>query len=229
MENRCKGIFDAKIVFGLVIITAGVILFLENMGIIGYVNLWDWWPVILILLGLGQLIQPKECRQTWSGIILLAIGGLFLGNNLDLFYFRFRDLWPIILILVGFAILRQTFWGRKDFPKSHDFIHLSFILGGGDHVFSTQTLKGGKISAILGGGSIDLREASFDGNSIELDVFAFWGGFDISVPRDWQVNVQATPILGGVENKTRPSLEGQSGKQLIVRGSVIMGGVEVKN
>lgn len=229
MENKCRSIFDAKIIFGLVIITAGLILFLENMDIIGYVNLWEWWPVLLILLGIGQIAQPKECRQTWSGLILLVVGLLFLGNNLDWFYFRFRDLWPIILILVGFAILKQSVWGRHVVKRNHDFIHLSFILGGGDHVFASKTLQGGKVTAIMGGGSIDLRDADFEGSILEFDVFAFWGGFDITVPKEWLVNVQAMPILGGIENKTRTSIEGTGNKQIIIRGTVIMGGVEVKN
>lgn len=229
MENRCKSIFDARIIFGLAITAVGVVLFLENLDIIGYVNVWEWWPLLLILLGVGQLVQPRECRQTWSGIILLVLGVLFLGNNLDFFYFRFSDLWPLLLIFIGIAILRQKVWAAKKFINTPDFIYLSFILGGGDHIFSSQHLQGGKITAIMGGGSIDLREAQFDGESIEIDVFAFWGGFDITVPKDWQVNIQATPILGGVENKTRPLLEKTPLKKLIVRGSIIMGGVEVKN
>jgi predicted membrane protein len=229
MENRCKSIFDAKVIFGLAIIIAGLVLFLENVGIIGYVNIWDWWPVLLILLGIGQLAQPKECRQTWTGIVLVGVGLLFLGNNLDIFYFRFRDLWPLILILVGLSILRHTTWKSKDLPQSNDFINLSYILGGGDRAYTTQNLEGGKISAIMGGGSIDLRDASFPGEVIYLEVFAFWGGFDITVPRNWNVNIQVTPIMGGVENKVRQTVDAQSTKTIIIRGTVVMGGVEVKN
>ena len=229
MENRCKSIFDAKIIFGLAIIIAGLVLFLENVGIIGYVNIWDWWPVILILLGIGQLAQPKECRQTRTGFILIGVGLLFLGNNLDVFYFRFRDLWPLILILVGFSILKHTTWKKKDLTQGSNFINLSYILGGGDRAYTTQNLEGGKVSAIMGGGSIDLRDASFQGEAINLEVFAFWGGFDITVPRNWNVNIQVTPIMGGVDNKIRQSVDVSSNKTLVIHGTVIMGGVEVKN
>jgi predicted membrane protein len=220
MENRCKSIFDAKVIFGLAIIILGLVMFLENLGIICYV---------LILLGIGQLAQPRECRQPWTGIVLIAIGVLFLGNNLEFFYFRFRDFWPLILILIGLSILRHTVWNKKDIPKSNDFVNLSFILGGGDHNYSTKNLQGGKITAIMGGGSIDLRDTNFPEDKVEFDVFAFWGGFDITVPRDWSVNVQVTPIMGGIENKVRPDAEQHGGKTLVIRGTVIMGGVEVKN
>jgi len=35
-----------------------------------------------------------------------------------------------------------------------------------------------------------------------LDVFAFWGGVEVRVPRDWTVVMKGTPILGGFTDKT---------------------------
>lgn len=229
MENRCKSLFDAKVIFGLAIIIAGLVMFLENVDVIGYVNIWEWWPVLLVLLGIGQLAQPKECRQPWTGLILVGVGLLLLGGNLELFDFYFTDLWPLILILIGLSILKHNTWKRKGIPESSNFINLSYILGGGDRAYTTQSLEGGKISAIMGGGSIDLRDASFKGEVISLEVFAFWGGFDITVPRTWNVNIQVTPIMGGVDNKVRQMVDVQSTKTLVINGTVVMGGIEVKN
>jgi len=229
MDQRIRSIFDTRIIFGLAIIVVGVVLFLENMGVIGNVRIWVWWPLILIVLGITQLAQPRQNRQICGGLLLLLIGGLFLGSNLGYFSFKFWDLWPLILILIGFSILKQTVWGRKVTGQGPDFIHLSFVLGGGDHTFSSKKLNGGKISAVLGGGSIDLREADFEGDQIEINVFAFWGGFDITVPKQWQVNVLATPLLGGIENKAHAEATTGAAKTLIITGSIIMGGVEIKN
>jgi len=39
--------------------------------------------------------------------------------------------------------------------------------------------------------------------------------------------MQSTPIFGAVEDKTASPKE--SGKKIIIRGSVIMGAIEVKN
>jgi len=61
-----------------------------------------------------------------------------------------------------------------------------------------------------------------------LDVFAMWGGIEILVPADWGVVVQGTPIMGAFEDKTSPPRDG-SGAKLIIKGVVIMGGVEIKN
>lgn len=236
MERNPRRFFDAKVIFGMAIIVAGVLLLLHNLDIIPYVNVWEWWPLILILIGVGHLLQPAEDRQSWNGLLLVIVGAIILIWNLDLFYFDIGDIWPIFLILIGFMILRHTAWGGKHRLEGNDYINLSFIMGGGDYNFSSKELKGGRITAIMGGGKIDLRECRMYGSSIVIDTFSFWGGIELIVPRDWTVNLQGMPILGGMENKT--STAGYNGEgldipqtenQLIIKGMAVMGGVEVKN
>jgi hypothetical protein len=55
-----------------------------------------------------------------------------------------------------------------------------------------------------------------------------WGGIEIKVPENWSVSGRVTPILGGYEDKTRRVADGTN-QRLLVRGLVIMGGVEIKN
>jgi hypothetical protein len=59
-------------------------------------------------------------------------------------------------------------------------------------------------------------------------VFAMWGGIEIRVPDDWTVVSRVTPVLGGFDDKTRPS-PGAGAHRLVIRGFAIMGGIEVKN
>jgi hypothetical protein len=59
-------------------------------------------------------------------------------------------------------------------------------------------------------------------------VFAFWGGIEIRVPEDWSVVTRVTPLLGGVEDQTRASRAAVS-TRVEIRGTAIMGGVEIKN
>jgi predicted membrane protein len=230
-----QGKMDVKVFIGVAIIIAGVVLFMDNaLGFNFRVNLFDFWPLILIAFGLNSLVQPKEVRQPVWGWILVGVGSLFMLDNLHIIYFDFSDLWPLLLILIGFSMLKKH--TSQGVPKGDpEYINLSFILGGGDHVYTSQKLKGGNVSAILGGGKIDLRRAGCEGESITIDVFAFWGGIEIMVPYHWKVNIQGTPIMGAVENQTN-SIDNINGievnlppKTLIVRGSAIMGAVEVKN
>ena len=124
-----QGKIDIKVFFGVAIIIAGIILFMDHsLGFDLQVNLFDFWPLILIAIGLNQILQPKEWRQSFSGWIFVGIGALFLLDNLHFIYFDFSDLWPVILILIGFSILKNHMAGDKEDINGPDYINLSFIL-----------------------------------------------------------------------------------------------------
>ena len=59
-----------------------------------------------------------------------------------------------------------------------------------------------------------------------LDIFAFWGGVVVQVPEDWEVDNRINAFLGGIENKTHGVRD--SKQRLVLTGTVIMGGAEVK-
>ena len=85
--------------------------------------------------------------------------------------------------------------------------------------------------AIMGGFDVDLRDASIAPNTqAVIDVFAFWGGLELKVPEDWVVINRVMPLMGGVDDKTRPPIASTAApKQLVVRGIVIMGGISIRN
>ena len=60
-----------------------------------------------------------------------------------------------------------------------------------------------------------------------LNVFALMGGISIKVPTDWTVELEGTPILGGFEEKTMQPKD--ANKRLVVRGTAVMGGVDIRN
>ncbi|MCJ7579849.1 MAG: cell wall-active antibiotics response protein [Candidatus Aminicenantes bacterium] len=236
MEKRGKDYFDARVIVALFVIALGVLFLLKNLGVPIAFDLWELWPVALILVGLSHISRSRDTGQSLGGWIILGIGVLFLLSNLDIIPFGFFEFWPVVLILVGILILKNAFWGFKKTPGSQDFINLSFVLGGGDFKFNTKNLKGGKITSIMGGGTIDLREADIQEDEVVIDAFCLMGGIEIRVPTTWEVNMQATPLLGGMDNKTsfhaandKDSRTGKSRKKLTIKGIAIMGGMEIKN
>lgn len=255
MDKRHVSMFSTRLVVGLLVIAAGVLLLLEKMRVIADVDVLDYWPVILIVLGIGKLLQPglDGYRRVFWGIIITAVGVLFLLNNLHYLHFWFDDLWPILIIVIGFEMIRgglfrhrvRVRWMAMDdkmkekfasgccsqFADANtvdsDFINISAILGGGEYIFTNKKLKGGTVSAVLGGCDIDLRDADMEEDNIVLETSAIMGGIEIRVPRHWQVVMQGTPVLGGMDNKT--TAPENPVKRLIVRGSAVMGAVEMKN
>lgn len=250
MDKKKRSYFNTRTVIGLLIIAAGILLLLKSLGIGTDYNVGDFWPVILIVIGLGKILQPKQHRQLYWGFIITAIGTLFLLNNLAYIHFWFDDLWPILLILLGIEILRCGVFKHKfnltccthDKGKHHfktwkgisnsnnvdkDIVDISVILGGGEYKFTNKQLKGGSVSTIMGGCDLDFRNAEMEKEEMVLEISSIMGGVDIKVPSHWDVVMQGTPILGSVEDKTRKPKN--PSKKLIINGSAIMGGIEVKN
>ncbi len=236
MQKKSNIFFDSRVIVALFIIAIGVIFLLENLGVPISFDFWELWPVVLIFVGLSQLSRTRDTGQSLGGLIILVIGVLFLLSNLDIIPYGFFEFWPVVLILLGLLILKNAFWGFKKIPGSQDFINLSFVLGGGDLKFNTQNLLGGKITSLLGGGVIDLREADIQEDEVVIDIFCLMGGIEIKVPTTWEVNMQVTPLLGGIDNKTtyhaandKDSHPGRSHKKLTIKGIALMGGMEIKN
>jgi hypothetical protein len=233
MTERKVSFLDTKILIGLFVVIFGALLLLRNMGYDTGVRFWDYWPVLLILIGLRLMLQPLENRQFITGLIFAAIGVILLLNNLEIIDFRWSSIWPLIIILIGLSIIFNNFgrFGKRTIDRN--FINLSMILGGGEFRFDNKELQGGSITAIMGGGSIDLRDADISTDEITIDNFALMGSIEYKVPASWQIIINGTPILGGMENKsiarTSNSDPAQKPRRLIIKGMAIMGGIDVRN
>jgi hypothetical protein len=81
--------------------------------------------------------------------------------------------------------------------------------------------------AMMGGGYLDLREASFAATETTITVFAFFGGVDIVVPAGIAVHVSGMGIMGGFDHDG-PQDAAPGAPVVRVEGLVVMGGVSVK-
>jgi len=233
-ENR-QSYFNIRMIVGLVIVAVGAIALLANFGYDVDIDLFDYWPLILVLIGLSRIFQPPEYRHLWFGLSFTAVGVLFLLDNFGFVRFGFDELWPFILIIVGIAVLRHGFGVRRGNSTDIDYIDHTAILGGGEYRYTAKNLTSGKLFAFMGGCEINLRQADMQGDEMVIDVFTMMGGIEIRVPDNWQVTMRGIPIMGGMSDTTilREAKEGISStpaaKKLIIKGMAIMGGVEVKN
>ena len=118
-------------------------------------------------------------------------------------------------------------FGAQQFSDSSDFVHATAIIGGFNRKCLSQQFRGGDLTAVMGGGKIDLREAKMQANEAVLDVFTLMGGIEIQVPQDWVVEPRVTPILGGFTDRRTPGTAGT--QRLVIGGTSIMGGITVSN
>ncbi|MEX1128910.1 MAG: DUF5668 domain-containing protein [Vicinamibacterales bacterium] len=223
-------IITPHLMFGLLILLLGVVFALDNLDVVAARRFLDYWPVGLILIGAAKLweVQSGHGRPV-GGILFIAAGGWLLLDNLDLIDVSLFAFWPVLLIIAGAVIVVQGFKGPRTALDSRGDQTVSAIavMSGVNRGSNTSSFRGGELAAFMGGCEIDLRQAAIHGEAV-IDVFAMWGGIEIRVPENWTVIGRVMPLMGGFDDTTRPPKEATD-HRLIVRGVVLMGGVEVKN
>ena len=213
--------------FGIIAIIAGILFTLDNLDVLDARLFFRLWPIVFILVGLNLLFNKQ--RRHFTGSAFLILGLLLLLDNLGYIDFNASDLLPLLLVLLGVRVIQRHRSRNEPLPDdAESTITASGVLGGVERTCSSQDFKGGQLTAFMGGCEIDLREASIASGPAVIDIFVMWGGVELKVPEDWRVTTETQPILGGVVDRTRAP-KGGSEKSLILKGSAIMGGVEVRN
>jgi predicted membrane protein len=218
-----------QLVMGVLIVIVGLLFTLQNVGFTDANEYLRYWPVALIALGLLKLWQGTG-GAVCGGFIFLFAGVWLLLQGMGIVTISLWNLWPMLLVFAGASMVWRGMRGGGVEPTAgdtHSTVRAVAVLAGVNRGSTSKTFRGGDITAVLGGCQIDLRQATIEGDAV-IDVFAMWGGIEIKVPENWSVTGRVTPILGGYEDKTRPVRDGTN-QRLLVRGLVMMGGVEIKN
>jgi predicted membrane protein len=216
------------LIVGVVLVVLGVLFLLEQTGSVDAGNLiGDWWPLIIVAVGLVQLAERP--RSPVGPLIVIAFGGILLLTQLDLVSPEvWNYLWPIFLVIVGLVILLRLPGRNVPAGVAEDVVRVSVLFGSNEVVVTSQHLRGGSATAFFGGAELDLRQAALDPAGATLAVTAVFGAVELFVPRGWRVNVSGTPIFGGLSSKVDPAASGEM-PTLKVDATAIFGGVEIKH
>jgi predicted membrane protein len=220
-----------RILLGLVVVALGTLFLLESADVLDAGKaIGDWWPALIIATGLFQF---AERSHGWfeptvfvlaGTILLLVTTGVISGNVWDF-------VWPTAIIVAGLFII--TRWhavagGRA--LRGEDTIVADGIFGGPTVASGSQSFRGGSLTAVFGGVTLDLRSALPAPEGAVISATAVFGGVEIIVPHGWRVAVKATPIFGGVDDKTvHEAALGPDAPTITIDGLVLFGGIEIRH
>ncbi|MDH4217350.1 MAG: hypothetical protein OEY18_01355 [Candidatus Aminicenantes bacterium] len=113
MEEKWRRDPLSRVIFGLIVITVGVLFLLASQDKIAWE---DWWAYLLLILGgififevLLRSIIPAYRRPVLgrliAGLVLIAIG----ASNI----YGLVSWWPLIIIAVGVFILFSAFFRHR--------------------------------------------------------------------------------------------------------------------
>lgn len=255
-EPRARWHVSPQIIVGLTIVFFGLVLTAENLGVArNLTRIIHFWPLVFTAAGLAMVLdrEASSGRKMWGSLLIIAgvwqtaVSAFGLNLYLD-------DWWPLLLIGLGGLLIYRAIQrpgavedsrpvestgghsvssagvlssstsgadGREDSVNS-----FAFMSGVKRNIFSSS-FRRAQLTAIMGGVEFDLRQCTATGGESVIDVFAIWGGIGIRVPADWQVVSEVTPLMGGVDDRSGHVQPFRH--RLVIKGAVLMGGVEVKS
>ncbi|HVG25691.1 MAG TPA: hypothetical protein VND45_16160 [Thermoanaerobaculia bacterium] len=108
-----------RISLGKLIAGAGL-LALGIAGALDWREIWRWWPLLLICLGVAREAEVLRTRRGDSGFILIAIGVWMLAGSLRLFGLDYRDAFPLAIVVAGIGLITHSLLGierRKELRR----------------------------------------------------------------------------------------------------------------
>ncbi len=239
---------------GLILIGIGGVLIAQKLG--AYIP--DWilsWHMLLIVIGLFILVRSNF--KNAGGFIMMLVGAAFLLTDVIPSVNVHDFIWPGVLIIIGLGFIlrprvpvsRKKWEKWKDYKWEHytqpeyvqpepvpadvrdssEFVEINAVFGGVKKIVLSKNFRGGEINTFMGGAEINLQQADVK-QPVTLEVNNVFGGTKIIIPSNWDIKNEVTAVFGGVEDKRNINLPTPDvSKSLILRGTCVFGGIEIKN
>lgn len=254
-HNYSRNTESSRIVAGIILLGVGAVLFLRAMEFTLFPRWIFSWPMILILVGVYSGFKHNFRNNTW--MILLAIGGFFLLNQIIPGLRIQPYFWPLLIMGAGLVFIlrpKNDFpfsdggntedikWkdaGVGDSPSTlpnaeaidgSNFVRIRSVFSGVNRTVISKNFQGAHISSVFGGVEVNFSQADITG-PVVIKTEVIFGGVKLYVPAHWAVQNEIDGVFHGVDDKRRFSVapELNPSKVLILRGSVVFGGIEIKN
>ncbi|MBQ9747226.1 MAG: hypothetical protein IJV98_00440 [Clostridia bacterium] len=221
----------SNMVWGILLIGAGVLFGLKALGIWDFDLFFDgWWTLFIIIPCAIGLFTEREKTGNVFGLCL-GIALLLCCQDVLSFSMLWKLLIPVAIIVVGVKMILSAVPASKtnemlDKMKAEgrEPVVGCATFSGCDLRLDGEIFEGADLTAAFGGVKCDLKHAVIE-KDCAIRVSAIFGGIDILVPDHINVKVNANCIFGGVSNKTQVR---QDAPTLYVSGICMFGGVDIK-
>ncbi|MCK9408069.1 MAG: DUF5668 domain-containing protein [Bacteriovoracaceae bacterium] len=100
-------------VVGSMLILFGIIMLLHELDIIylydlGVRSVWHLWPFILVIIGIGKLVDAPTMYHIGKGIWWIFLGMWLYISIYHIYGLSFSETWPAILIAWGVSMMWES-------------------------------------------------------------------------------------------------------------------------
>jgi hypothetical protein len=98
-----------QLLWGLILIGFGTVFFLDRADLFEVDQLWHYWPLLLVIMGVNKMIGYPTARHFTGGLWLAFVGVWLFANFEHLYGMTFHNSWPLLIIAVGVKMIIEPF------------------------------------------------------------------------------------------------------------------------
>lgn len=98
-----------QLLWGLLLIGVGGAFLADQLGYANIYDLWHYWPLILVVVGIIKMIGFPTAKDFMSGLWSVIIGVWLLANFEHMFGMYFDTSWPFLIIAWGVTLIIKPF------------------------------------------------------------------------------------------------------------------------
>lgn len=201
----------SRILWGIVLIFIGVIWGLNRTGVADINIFFDgWWTLFIIVPCFFGLFKDQDKTGNIIGLIV-GIYLLLYCQGLINFQFAWKLVVPVIFVLIGLKMIFKDTFNKK---KPHQ------------NIYDNQLYTGGNYDVIFNGLILDLSNAYLN-EETNITISTLFGGVDLYLPDDVNIQIQSSNFLGGVDLHKREN-KIENTKVIYLNARCIFGGINIK-
>lgn len=221
-----------NVLWGIVLVVIGVIIACNSLGFAD-INIFfkGWWTLFIIVPCFINLFKDNDKTGSLVGIL---IGVMLLLGSRDVIDFDmiWKLILPVVIIIVGLSLIFKDLFNNEisrkisSLNKNITSESCCATFSGQKLNFGNKKFNGANVDAIFGGVEYDLRGAKIT-SDVVINTSSVFGGIDLFVPDDVNIEVRSTSIFGGVDNKKKV-ISGDKKYTIYINAFCIFGGVDIK-
>jgi len=220
----------SKVLWGILFIFLGVVLALKCFGMLTFnIFFTGWWTLFIIVPCFIGLFSESEKIGNLIGL-MIGIALLLASRDIISFQLIAKLIVPVILVGIGLSILfNETIKNSitKKVKEKHSSETETIVATFAEQKIAKEKepFESASLDAVFGSVQLDLTEAILKEESV-IKASAIFGGVTIFIPKDVNIKVKSTPILGGVNHKIKNNQANT--KTIYIEAFCLFGGIEIK-
>lgn len=235
------GNLSGRLTTGGIVILIGLFLLAWTTGLLAIRSIWEWIPLLFVLLGVWALVR-SEFRNLVGPVMIIAIAGaIFLRNVGVIPEGVLGTWWPLLIVLFGvllvFSRSRRQQRARLEGHAASEATVVA-IFGTDEQRIATDRFTGAELVAVFGDARLDLRDADVRTPPAIVETVSVFGDAEIRVPEGWDVRFETLNVFGDTTDRRGRSAADDRGAadradgedpELIVTGVSLFADVEIRD